>query len=1038
MKYSCNDVFMIRTPTLPIEIFLELLKYNDLKEGISKFVRDKDMYSFLDESFLVSTKALQMALNSDIKDKKKEKSFHLSLLKYITRASTRPTPYGLFASVGLGEFVDYEEEDTIIIDESKCIRDAKVDTYWICHLIHELEKNYDVLSNLQLQFNTICYRYGDRMKNPYFSNHGSIDNLISYVEENNIRYSPLIDIVKENSISFIPYQDLKLKLCEQYKGIPEHVVDNTLSMLVENEYLLTNLRIPAYCNDSLEHVIRKLGNNKKVGGIVNNLKELKRLIAVYNKSTTSTEDVRIVENIYEIMERLYKTKDYLEVNRGLVLEKNKLPISLKEKIENFANIFCNLYLESEYYSKLDKFISEFSEQYGMNIEVPLIDIIDSNGFDGLSLIESKSTPIGERERKIRKIIDDKIIFALMNNEEEIILNKDNFIKIIQKYPNSKAPKSFDINLFIAKVDGEYNIAVGPNKGSSKAGSMFQRFANLFDENLLKEYNEIYRDEISLSEDEYILVESRELTVSGRSNNVTNRFKNHNYYLPIALTDEDTSNQVTLEDLFIGLSENRKLYIKSKNKNKICKIVVDNMLNTAINSKILSFLREISNRYEDKFVDRLYTLYDNKYAYTPRISFEGIIIQPRKWTIAYEMLELDSLDNFIESFKKYKYQYNIDKLIYLCEYDNRLILDMDRGESMEILYSSAKKNRGLELCELENGLFDESVVKDKKGRNYVSEMVFSFILSDGEKEVDKLSIENYVKENLILQNGNRIFPPFKDGWVYIKLYGIGNREDEILKNIPNILETLGTPKFFYLRYFDREGKHLRIRFKFTDEKEALEKMLVLNTWLQGLQEKTLINRWIFDVYQREINRYGGTELIEEVENLFHKDSIFTIYILNLFDIEQENELEKAYIVGLCTMLKGLTKDEVDMFEILDTNAYPKAYREEFKKNRQKYMNMVENILTNEIESIEHRIVEIRDCMLAREKALKNFEEKLLEVVNNKRNTNSRKDIILSIMHMYCNRLTGMRGYEEKYLAIIRHALYYHIEKEKHVRKAYSNI
>lgn len=1034
MKYSCKDIFMIRTPALSIDKFAELLG----KDDISEFANDESMYRFLNEGLLVSSKSLQKSLNMNIKDKKKEKAYNLSLLKYITRASSRPTPYGLFAGVALGKFLDSEEENTIIIDESKCIRDAKVDTYWICHLINELEKDHKVLSKLRLQFNTICYRYGDRIKNPYFSNHGSIDNLKSYTEENNIKYSPLIDIIKENTKSFIAYKDLKSRICEKYEGISEYIVDNTLAMLVENEYLLTDLRIPAYCNDSLEHVIQKLEKNKDIEDVISNLKKLKCLIDTYNKSTAPIEDVEILENIYEIMAKLHTTKDYLEVNRGLVLEKSTLSMSLKRKIEDFVNTFCDIYLEKQYYSKLDKFTSEFSEHYGLNVEVPLTEIIDANGFNGLSLIESKSTPLGERERKIRKVIDDKVTFALMINEEEVNLSRNDFIKIIEQYPKSKLAKSFDINFFITNVGGEYSVAIGPNKGSSKAGSMFQRFANIFDEDLLREYNKIYENEMILCENEYILVDSRELTVSGRSNNLTNRFKNHNYYLPIALTDEDTSDQITIDDLLIGLSENRKLYVKSKSKNRMCKVVADNMLNSAANSKILSFLKEISNRYEDKIIDRLYTLYDNKHVYTPRIKFEEVIIHPRRWLLTYEMLELDTLERFKKSFQKYKEQYHIDKLIYLCEYDNRLILDLEREESIEILYSSVRKNKELELCELEKGLFDGSIVKDKSGRNYVSEMVFSFILNGEEKEVAKSSRENYVKDNLILQSENRTFPPFKDGWMYIKLYGVGNREDEVLKSIPNILETLSKPKFFYLRYFDKEGKHLRIRFKFNDEKEAFEKTAILNTWLLNLREKALINTWIFDVYQREINRYGGSELIDEVENLFYKDSEFTINILSLFDIEKEDEQEKAYIIGLCMMLKGLTENEEDMFSIIDANYYPKVYREEFKKNRKRYMEMVENILDNEIESIDGRMIEIKDIILAREETLKYLKERLSKIVNDKKNTNYRKDIILSLTHMYCNRLTGIRGYEEKYLAIIRHSLHSIIEKKKHMRKVYGEF
>lgn len=621
----------------------------------------------------------------------------------------------------------------------------------------------------------------------------------------------------------------------------------------------------------------------------------------------------------------------------------------------------------------------------------------------------------------------------MNNEEEVVLKKADFINIIKEYPQSRYSKSFDINFFITKLEDNYNIVVGPNMGSSKAGSMFQRFTNLFNQSLLQEYNEIYKEEINLSEEGYLLVDARELTVTGRSNNVTNRFKNHNYYLLIALTEEDSSNEITIDDLLVGLSQDGKLYIKSKSKNKICKIVADNMLNSAINGKMLSFLREVSVGYEDKFIDRLYMLYSNNYVYIPRISFEGVIIHPRKWIFTQEMLELHTFEKFKEGFENYRNQYSIDKLVYLCDYDNRLVLDLESEESIEIIYFSVKKSRKLELCELENRLFSGSIVKDKKGRSYVSEMIFSLILDRDKKEKVDINKGSYVKDNLVLQNENRVFPPFKEGWVYIKLYGIGNREDDVLKNIYEVLDSLENPMFFYLRYFDNEGKHLRIRFKFNGQQEAVEKVLILNVWLEKLLEKALINRWVFDTYKRETNRYGGIDLIEETENLFYTDSAFTVDILSLIDIEKESELEKSYIAGLCMMLKFLTEDEIDAFEVLDAKNYHKAYRDEFNKNRKKYMDLVERILVNGIASIDAVFINMENSILSRKKALIRFKEKLLEAVNNKTNTNFRKDIILSLMHMYCNRLTGKMEYEEKYMALVRHALYSLIERNKHINK-----
>src|SRR5699024_2300 len=108
---------------------------------------------------------------------------------------------------------------------------------------------------------------------------------------------------------------------------------------------------------------------------------------------------------------------------------------------------------------------EFSEGYGRNVEVPLKEIIDPNKFDGLSLIETKLKAVSEREKKIRKVVDDKIVSALINDQEEVILTKKDFNKVVVEHTKHRAPKSFDMNFLITTDDGKFNVTIGPNKGS---------------------------------------------------------------------------------------------------------------------------------------------------------------------------------------------------------------------------------------------------------------------------------------------------------------------------------------------------------------------------------------------------------------------------------------------------------------------------------------------------------------------------------------------------------------------------------------------
>ena len=46
-----------------------------------------------------------------------------------------------------------------------------------------------------------------------------------------------------------------------------------------------------------------------------------------------------------------------------------------------------------------------------------------------------------------------------------------------------------------------------------------------------------------------------------------------------------------------------------------------------------------------------------------------------------------------------------------------------------------------------------------------------------------------------------------------------------------------------------------------------------------------------------------------------------------------------------------------------------------------------------------------------------------------NTNTIQDIIMSIIHMFCNRINGERKWEYKIYCLLRHTLHYINERKK---------
>lgn len=152
MKYQCQNVYMLRTPALPIEFYLDWDKYGSISD-IIYFIKKNDIESYFKESFLISSRDLFEAMNRFGKDEKSDYKAYETMTKYVIRSTTRPTPYGTYARVALGEFNKTKGMSNLIINKDFCKREVKIDMQWSCQIIHELKKNHCIIFDLQTNNN---------------------------------------------------------------------------------------------------------------------------------------------------------------------------------------------------------------------------------------------------------------------------------------------------------------------------------------------------------------------------------------------------------------------------------------------------------------------------------------------------------------------------------------------------------------------------------------------------------------------------------------------------------------------------------------------------------------------------------------------------------------------------------------------------------------------------------------------------------------------------------------------------------------------
>lgn len=326
MEYKCNNVFMIRTPALSIENLNELTELNYSDTGA--YLRNHKKVDYLLEAIGLSSPSLMSSINKSILEGKEEDGVNVSVYKYLVRSAARTTPYGLFSCVSLGKFSNDNSQHYNLVRTSDVKKFISADNSWLCKIINLLESDINILNSSKVIWNQCCYNHKKRVFNFSFSDHGNSDNPILQVSH--IRYTNLIKVIKRVSRAWISFNDLVDVIQNEYKSVDEGLIRNTLVFLIKEEYLFTDLRLPAYCNDPIDFLINKLSENNITCTIKYNLITLKEL---FNRYENNGEEL---QNIIKHMSKMASDKNYVLVNSSCRMLNGELDKSVKDSIEDFV------------------------------------------------------------------------------------------------------------------------------------------------------------------------------------------------------------------------------------------------------------------------------------------------------------------------------------------------------------------------------------------------------------------------------------------------------------------------------------------------------------------------------------------------------------------------------------------------------------------------------------------------------------------------------------------------------------------------------
>lgn len=377
--YEPSSICMIRTPLLSVEFFnlflnTEQIKYSDLQ-----------LNAQMKESILTTTFNLYCTLqeiNFD-GDNKKVRDAKESLLKYLIRMSTRPTPFGLLSGINLGHFVN---EPTRLKVGNSIQKYVKVDGEWLYKLVSYIESIDEYYQNLKVIWNSKAHIINDRI---YLNEQSAI-----YLNNNkdtsfSIKNSELLVFIKttvtNNNITF---SNLAEKINQEFEINDITKVKVYIHNLVSKEIIYSTIRPPLSYSDNLNYILNKLSLHND--DFVKKIREIQKLILAYEKTEIGFGE-ELYKDIIHHMKALFKCKNYLQIDTKIDMINNYLHQDIATNISEAAYLLWLLSRNNIGFTDLKVLHNRFIEKYGFEQLVNIKDLIsDITGF-GTTIFQEEET-----------------------------------------------------------------------------------------------------------------------------------------------------------------------------------------------------------------------------------------------------------------------------------------------------------------------------------------------------------------------------------------------------------------------------------------------------------------------------------------------------------------------------------------------------------------------------------------------------------------------------------------------------------------------
>ncbi|GAA2607418.1 lantibiotic dehydratase [Streptomyces lienomycini] len=857
-----GDVLVLRAAVLPVRArpddWPDVESADRCREWLTRV--------WSDDAFVVPLRAasprlvgfVERILDGDGVPQRRVRSATLSVAGYLLRASTRATPFGLFAGVALA---DVGPVSANLGTGHRAV--ARPDTLWADHVRRTLQRRADVLPHLTIQVNTLSFRRGNAICTPRPG--GRLASA---------RVTRPLAVLLTAAVAPTSGRRL-LEALTGTGGTSEQAV-RLIGQALEDGFLTSDLAAPMTVEDPAGHIVCTLRPHTDTlepdtGRIIDRLGETGRALALHNRAEPEAVPGLRAEadnGMQEIQSADCRSRISLDL---CVDARVTVPHQVLDEVERAAHTLLRLTRAQGESPAWAAYQTHFWERYGAGVLVPVRDAADLAAGVGLPadypMSVWKDAPLRVLPRDER--LAARAMRTAMTGDREIVLTEQDIDGLAGGEPERPAAPHVEIGFRIRAVSrealssGAFTLDVRP---AWTAGVLSGRFASVLGHRL----SDLYRTLPTMTQGA-LPAQLSFVPCFPHAQNVSRIPALLPYVIPVGETRTAEDGIIGIDDLAV-FSTGEHLHLVSVSRRRIVEPHVLHPLALEKQAPPLArFLAQLGRGFATAWTAFDWGPVASSLPYLPRVRHRRTVLAPARWKLSAADLPSGPFGPaWHKALGEWATTWRCPARVQLLDDDRSMNVDRTEPLHARLIHQHLRRDKRAVLAE---AVDDE----DWGWLGHAHEFTVPLATTRPRAPHPDLTRAPVVTNQDLAHPGDT-----EQRWTQAKVFTHPTAMDQILTlRLPHLLDALGTCRAWFVRYRSlQETDHLRIRVPSggPDGQEAALRLRALSDWTRRLTEDRLASQLVFDGYRPETGRYGTGAAMAAAEDVFVADSLVARYAL----------------------------------------------------------------------------------------------------------------------------------------------------------------